>query len=359
MDEPALPAGRIFAFDGLRGLFAALVVLSHLAAVVYSPSAPQAAPSGLTTFLWYLGAPSVDAFFVLSGWVVADSLRRRPTLKAFYLARVRRLLPLGVIGALLGLLLARPLAARLAPELLGGFLPFLRQPLRVQDVLGVLSLGLFGQYNANRLNPPLWSLAIEVYASILMPLLLAMVRACGWWLLLAALPLLLFLSVFVPLLVYLPPFLFGVLLALHRPSVPKPLLIPLTVFGAVILFSRHIVQTDDVYYRWISSGGAALLLLGVFHLRPGWLEHPTLQWLGARSYALYVTHFPVLLIGVALLGSQIGVQLAAAVMLPATLVVAHLAQILADRLTPVRSAAPIPGHPDTLILLPLTRRRSP
>ena len=175
---------RVAAFDGLRGLFAALVVLSHLAAVVYNPSDPQAAPSGLTTLLWYLGAPSVDAFFVLSGWVVANSLRRRTSMKAFYLARIRRLLPLGLIGALLGLLLARPLAAQLAPELVGGFLPFLRQPLRVQDVLGVLSLGLFGHYDANRLNPPLWSLATEVYASVLMPLLL--IHRAGHWLVAAA-----------------------------------------------------------------------------------------------------------------------------------------------------------------------------
>ncbi|MVN88484.1 acyltransferase family protein [Deinococcus sp. HMF7620] len=100
------PHPRVLAFDGLCGLLALAVVLTHVAALTFLPRRTQ--PSSFDYLLWHFGAPAVDVFFVLSGLVVARSYVRRPALWPYTAARLRCLAPLGLLGAVLGLGLARP-----------------------------------------------------------------------------------------------------------------------------------------------------------------------------------------------------------------------------------------------------------
>lgn len=315
---------RIPAFDGLRGVLALAVVISHVSALTYVPWVVPARPDLFGYLTWHLGAPAVDVFFVLSGYVVALSCARYPGIWAFYAARVRRLYPLALLGALLGLLVARPVAA-LIPEHVapGGLLPFLREGLHGIDVTGALTLGLGGWYDANRINPPLWTMAVETYASVLMPLMVVSARRLGWralipWLLGSAL----LTPLFWPLLL-MPAFLLGALLALRPVTLPRPALIPVLVVGTVTLLIRHVLGSDDVLLRWPAALGAGLVLLAVRDLNPAGLRSCAAQWLGERSFALYVTHFPVMVVFVWLLGPALGVRASALLAVPACLLVAH------------------------------------
>ena len=329
--------GRLAAFDGLRGLLALFVVLSHIAAVVYNPFVPGPPPDALTYALWHLGAPSVDAFFVLSGWVVALSCVRYAHVGRFYAARLRRLYPLALIAALLGLGLARPLAEHLSGSAYNaGFLVYLRAPLTPNDVIGVFSLGLLAPYDANHFNPPLWTLAVEVWASVLMPLFIRAARSWGWVSWPASMVLGLLASVIWENAVFMPLFMLGVLLALRPIKLSARLHQPLLLAGAALLFSRHLSGSNDPLYRWLTEMGAGALLVGLSAAPEPLLRRPWLQWLGARSYALYATHFPVLVLFVFLFGGALGPQWAAAAAVPFALLCADLAQRLADRLTPVR-----------------------
>lgn len=94
---------------------------------------------------WQLGAPAVDAFFVLSGLVVGESIVARPRPYLNYLAhRPLRLLPLSAVGILTGLLLIRPLAHQLPP---GPLRTHMTGALGTADWFGIASLGVMN-FNA-------------------------------------------------------------------------------------------------------------------------------------------------------------------------------------------------------------------
>ncbi|GAA5501102.1 hypothetical protein Dxin01_00833 [Deinococcus xinjiangensis] len=326
MIDPTLHQ-RNKAFDGLRGILACCVVLSHVAATVYNPFVAGAAPSVVNYSLWHLGAPSVDAFFVLSGWVVAQSYERYRHLWPFYQARLRRLYPIGLIGALLGLGLARPLASHLSSAALHhGFLVYLCAPLSSSDVVGALSLGLLAPYDANHLNPPLWSLAVEVWASVLMPLMVWAAKRWGWLSWPVSMMISLFTSFFWQGTLFMPLFLLGALLALNPFKVSKTAAPALLIFGLLVLFSRHISGSNDPFYRWLTQIGAGAALLSLSLTAPPFLSHRFVQWLGSRSYALYATHFPILVLFIFFFERPLGPQFAAALALPFTLVVADAVQ---------------------------------
>ncbi|MBZ9751774.1 acyltransferase [Deinococcus sp. HMF7604] len=327
-------SSRIPAFDGLRGLLALAVVFSHVVALTFFPWSGGPAPTPVQAAGWSLGAPAVDTFFVLSGWVVALSLQRRPAVWPYLLARLRRLAPLGLLGAALGLLIARPLAQALPDGLAPfGLLPALTEPLTAADWRGTLTLGLGGWFEAGRVNAPLWSLAVELYASVLLPGVVVLVQRIGWPLLPLSLPL----SLGAGLLLFwpaqlLPLFVLGVCLALHPLTLPRRRLLWVGVLGLLVLLSRLLVPTDEHLYRWVSGLGAAGVLLAVQGLRPRVLLAPWAQWLGARSFALYATHLPVLVAAVWLLWPVFGVTAAGLIGVPLSLLAAHLVHRVVDRL---------------------------
>ncbi len=138
---------RLDGLDGLRGIAAAAVLLSH----VY-PDVP---------FRGYL---AVDFFFMLSGYVMAR--RYEPALVAggwrsarpFLAARLRRLYPTVVMASLLGLPWLFAEAGGAAPTL------------AVATLLLIPWDGPTGPY---MLNPPMWSIAFELLANLVHALLLA------------------------------------------------------------------------------------------------------------------------------------------------------------------------------------------
>ncbi len=329
---------RLAFLDGVRGLAAFAVVLSHVAALSYVPWGLRP-PTVFEYALWHLGAPAVDLFFVLSGFVVARAIARRgfsPAALRIYLARrLVRLLPVAYLAVVLGFT-SRALLNVEIPSGASVLLRTLSEPLSSGDLLGFLTL-LWPVPNANRLNPPLWTLVVEWQAAFVMPLLAWLALRLRLWSVLPVAGLALTLGALgFPSLLYLPLFALGAAVGLSFPErgrLSPALASGLLLLGLGALLSRWLTNEEDVLYRWVTGVGAAGMVYALCHLphAAAWLERPALQHLGRVSYSLYATHFPVLL-AVAWGLSRVGVPLALGGLLavPLTLLAASLAYRLIE-----------------------------
>ena len=173
-DDPA--AGKLEVINGLRGMAIVAVVWHHLFGLYFKPgSAVALAPavSGPLFFLSY-GWIGVQLFFVLSGFVLylpfARGRARMATWadgRAFYRRRAGRLLPLYYLAALLCLVLNQ------APPVHD-----MRLPLELLSIAGALFT--FAPHGFEpHLNPPLWSLGVEIWFSILFPAMILAFRRWG------------------------------------------------------------------------------------------------------------------------------------------------------------------------------------
>ena len=161
-------------FDFLRFLFAFNVVLGHLMVIaVY----PELAPF-THTFNTYL---SVTGFFVISGFLIADSYERS-TLKSYFIKRAKRLLPaywFVVIACAIGLVGLSSLAASdyfCNPD----FWKYLGANLCFMNFLHPSLPGVFESacISESSVNPALWTLKIEVGFYLILPLLILLLRKC-------------------------------------------------------------------------------------------------------------------------------------------------------------------------------------
>lgn len=331
---------RILALDGLRGLAALAVVFSHVATMTYFPGvARDTGPSWWEYGLWHLGAPAVDLFFVLSGLVVARAALRYPLLP-FLARRWLRLAPLAYIGVLAGVFVIRPLGA----ELPGGVGELLREPPRVHEVLGGLTL--VWPFDANRLNPPLWTLVVELHVAALMPLF-ARIRQLGPVIAVGVIGYLAYQYTPLWTAAYFMPFALGAWLSHQRP-LPGALVPTAALLGLGLLLSRHLLGSNALELRYVCAAGAALLVAAVLAgSGRGFLEHRATQWLGRVSYPLYAVHYAALLIGASLLpdptlGALLAIPLALLFAWALTVAVEEpLLRRMARRRAAVRNAGPV------------------
>lgn len=150
-------------FDTLRLVFAVLVILSHSYALGLGSNGTEplfVLTHGQITF----GNVSVWAFFVISGFLIAQSWTRSPNPLRFLKRRIARIYPGFIVVALLMALFIVPVAADPAtrrPIEIGNFL---LQTLRLQ----VFDVSPVFVHNAqpNALNGSLWSVPFEFWCYI-------------------------------------------------------------------------------------------------------------------------------------------------------------------------------------------------
>jgi peptidoglycan/LPS O-acetylase OafA/YrhL len=291
--------GRFNFIDGLRGLAALAVVLPHSQGLFAFPSANWA--SRIMLVIAPYGRGAVQLFFVISGFVIAYSLRDAArgsfALKTFILRRAIRLDPpyWCAIGAMLAAHALQSYATHRPLEVppAGSFVAHL---FYLQEILGYGSI-----------NIVFWTLCLEFQLYVVFALLLAgtalvargdrLEKTVRPWLVVAFFLVSLVLghtvwpndvigAWFVP---YWYQFLAGVLLCwwmLGRAAIRQLLLCEACMVAA---FAYH----PDQFKL------AALIATGLIHLALGlrrldtWLAGPAAQRMGRLSYCIYLLHVPM------------------------------------------------------------------
>jgi peptidoglycan/LPS O-acetylase OafA/YrhL len=320
--------------DGLRGIAAFAVVVSHVAAMTWNPFYDKGAdPAVWQKMLWHLGAPAVDVFLVLSGYVVAGALiRSRAGYGEYLLGRMARLYPVAWLAVLAGLALR--VADLRIPGAMSAATVLIRDPLGASDMIGFATM-IAPIPTVNSVNPPLWTLVLEMQAALIMPLLAWGARRDA--------RILALLSLAVPTLAasligYAYPYYFtgfgigAALVVFERrvPQAPRPAVV-LIFFGAILL-CRHFLDSEDAGLRVPCALAAAGVVLAI---RQGaahaLLRSRVCSWLGDVSYPLYAIHWPVMAAFCMILGTRIGITAAAVISIPLSVALAWVVSRAVDR----------------------------
>jgi peptidoglycan/LPS O-acetylase OafA/YrhL len=334
------PSTRLVALDALRGVAAVIVLVHHVSMTAPAVSAAYQSSADVAIFstgwwvtlsplkILFAGPEFVLVFFVLSGFVlVLTPLRRWPWNRratnaatqphnydwlAYYPRRIIRLaIPVAVSVALAAawiLLVPRTgaggawMAKQGSPDLGLGNL------LREASILGYTG--------RPDVNPPLWSLAWEMWFSLLLPVGVIFAVATRRWTL-AWVALLLATSTIGYLLgseplMYLPAFGLGALLAanhetlqtrsarLTRSRAGTLVWAMIAALGPVLLvaywlFRPVLTEPWNSITLALRVPGAALIVATVALWPPvqRMLGGRVLAWLGAISFSLYLVHFPI------------------------------------------------------------------
>ncbi|SNC60514.1 Peptidoglycan/LPS O-acetylase OafA/YrhL, contains acyltransferase and SGNH-hydrolase domains [Kytococcus aerolatus] len=345
-------SGRIRGLDGLRALAVVLVLVFHFA--------PSHLPGG------FIG---VDVFFVISGFLITTLLLREVrrngymNMTTFWLRRIRRLLPalvvLLVVCTALVLVVdlwrGGDLRVGLGRQILGG-LTF------TTNWVEILHGTSYFDQNQPVLYKTLWSLSVEEQFYLFWPIMLALILVtCRRWRTRGvAVAVLGVLSALWMGVLYFRaddvtrPYygtdshLFGLMLGVLvsfwwmsrnswlRSERWNVLRLPVALGGLVLLVLLSAVMPADraVTYLgglFLASLVSAALVAAVI---PGHtalhrvLELPAVEWVGERSYGIYLWHWPLLLLAQAALPAQaegsVGFWLLRALVLVVTLVAVEL-----------------------------------
>lgn len=317
---------RIRALDGLRGFAAVVVVLHHVLlvdnwfadALVKFDALPSDDWKGLLYYsplhIFFAGTEAVLVFFMLSGIVLVRAFPGFSSLSAsYFVSRLTRLyLPIwgSIIFALL-LTFARP--DRVPPGiswwLLGNYRTItaegvLEDTNQLNTLLTESAVLLnYSDLYSNWLNSSLWSMKIEILASIV--LFLFVLGSKRPMIFLAGFCLVVFFVDLDPVvrqyLQFLMFFAAGAWLAVSKYR-PGKLAANLLVVVSLVFFTTPWVlrgQSSDfasgdleLAMGLIGAISIGFAVLGDSSFRT-WLETKPLQYLGSRSYSIYLVHAPV------------------------------------------------------------------
>jgi peptidoglycan/LPS O-acetylase OafA/YrhL len=293
------PQGQITELQSLRGIAAVTVMIGHCL-ISYGPSPLLVGLSGL-----FNGRAAVVVFFVLSGYVLTRSLHKGQfdgaAVLAFYVRRGFRLYPAIWVASAFGLAYLFALHWQIPPDRAGPVIQHAFRPDRFDTLHIVTSLAGMTTF----IIPQLWTIVIEIVASIAMPgiAFVALYRrqwfACTFGL--ALLVSFIIPNTYYHITLYLIDFVVGAGLAIPGLAVRLFRNAPARLFvgiGLVMLACTRLLPLD----YW--NPAANLLELAVATLIIGTLTGANeklylfrarfLGFLGDISYGIYLLHFVVL-----------------------------------------------------------------
>lgn len=272
------------------------------------------------------GIAWVNFFFVLSGFVLARSLTKESfslgNWAHFVIRRVVRIMPTYFV-ALLGItgLLGIRYAFHLFPDAYDGWFPSLHfARITSGDFLRNLT------FQTNFMDPPSWSLSVEMIAAVSFPAVFAICRRIGAaanvsvWIALAIVTVTLevadpagasFLAVAYKGLLYIIGnymFLIGITCALYAPKLVKRLSdggLTWVAIGSIAAISLPALFCGQYNgYANLASGLGSLGLVAVLAgdrkiLGFGWLDRGPARFMGRISFSFYVLHYLVMYVVVA------------------------------------------------------------
>ena len=297
--------GRDNNFQLVRLCAATAVVLTHSFSIVTGRFDSEPLVGSLQRSI---GHYAVDVFFILSGFLVVQSLSRNPDITRYFFARGCRILP-GLLAAIL--LTALVLGPAVTTWSLGGYF---FDPDIARYVFGAISTiwvdgtlpGVFvGLPEAGKVNEPLWTLKYEVAAYASLAIFFVLARRLGnggvFFALLSAPAALAVLMVYLiansqlpwtqfgagigNLLHLMPVFYFGVAAFLLRRFIPLTLPGLAAVWGLAIL--THTTPFRDV---------TELVVIGYTFLWVAFvpnLARKSLERLGDYSFGIYIYAYPI------------------------------------------------------------------
>ena len=321
----SMNAGRIAPLDSLRGVAALIVVLHHCLVTFPQFWAVYQRPA-TTPLMRFLGNSPVHllwggpefvlVFFTLSGFVLSLPFwAGKPlTYRQFVVRRVFRIYPTYLVAVTIGMVLMTLLSHGKLTGLSDWTTQFWDRPLAWKTVLD--HVFLMASAGNNYIDTPVWSLVVEMHASLLFPLLILAINRSEALTFVAALALALlgdwaaridphgypFLTSFATTASFLWLFVIGAVLARHRMALARFIArVPVAV--QVLALAAGLVALNAIWqfgageqWRFLEQTGAILLVLCAATM--GWLQRildiAPLRWLGKISYSLYLIHFVVL-----------------------------------------------------------------
>jgi peptidoglycan/LPS O-acetylase OafA/YrhL len=317
--------GHIREIDALRGLAACIVAfIVHQHFILGGNRIEPFGAISLAPVIIRYGETMVDLFFVISGYVFAHVYYReasglRGSVGGFILARIARLYPLHIATALMMFILLG----------IGAF-PEMQTPHDGYHLLlNLFMLQESGLETGISLNRAAWSISIEVYCYL--AFLIAVVTLKQR----APLAFGAFIIASIALLVWFPTqtnesiarglfgYFIGGLLYLHRAKVQavSPLLL------CALVGTAFAIESGPIHPGFIMSLLAWPALILLVQNRE-MFRCAAMQWLGDRSYSIYMLHTPVYLLVLLLLFG--GDRPQGIWTLPAMLVVIATTLVLAD-----------------------------
>jgi peptidoglycan/LPS O-acetylase OafA/YrhL len=302
---------RVAKLDSVRGIAALMVVIGHCGGFSFFGLADS--PSFRWLAILWDGESAVVMFFLLSGYVLSLQLGSPapPNFWQYLVRRVLRIWPAFAVTVVLAWLVFVTLGI---PVDAGHHHGAPRIPGWHDLVSNLLMIG-----NEYAIDPPVWSLYVEMRLSVVFPLFFLLTkRVSAIWALLLSLMLSIVLSravhwplpEFVLSLAstsrYIVLFVVGAVLAQAGNPVEKAFV----GMGAILRYALLALALTCLLYRFVEINGQMLPLAGyirwlgttlLFLFCLYWkpmepvLNKKMLLFLGRVSYGVYLTHFPILL----------------------------------------------------------------
>jgi peptidoglycan/LPS O-acetylase OafA/YrhL len=316
MREPAKANQRFLQLDSLRGLAALAVFTTHaISGVISVPLLVKIDHTPLSIFI--NGNAAVMFFFVLSGFVLSLVFidgQRPISLTSFYTKRIFRIYPAFIATVIFAVLLKQFVFHQHVQTDAGiWFKQYWLWDLDAGHLKQVLQTLLLISPNINYklLDPPMWSLAVEMSMAFVIPFFILMVARCNIIVNICLFVLLCYLSYGFKtyLNFHAGIFYLGVILAKHRHiilnfvgqlSVTAKILLLLS--GLLIynsgMWLLNLRETPYyvIFVYCLPAIGSAIIIVSVLSAKrlSAFFELRFFAFFGAITYSFYLMHFPVL-----------------------------------------------------------------
>lgn len=288
---------RYFFIDGLRGIAAFSVLMNHGAhTIITNGIQPIYINFTKYTITGNMGSFGVQLFFCITGFLFFDKLiksNNRFDWNKFFIARIKRLVPLYMLTSFIVSILAIILAGNSASINFVNFSSFLNF-----FGFGFLGTEIFiGGFNASGLNAVIWTLPYEWRFYLLFPLVSIAIASRKYGIIALAAVMILAARDFMTEFVLWPYFIVGAVGAYISNRFKLKVNDKYFLFSIVSCISIIlIICSTNNGYGQLRMVCVSILFIMIIITKPRVFRLKPLVYLGEASYSLYLLHLPLMAI---------------------------------------------------------------